>query len=82
MQTELTEGRRHKKIRFDAEERLSREVAAPRDRRVGTTVYRVLADKSDGLLAPKAGRQAKITRQQLMVRKRAPVRKGSFFVKR
>lgn len=79
---ELAEGRRPKKIRFDAMERLSREDRTPRDQRVGSTVYRVLTDKADGILAPKSHKQTSNQKQRMLLRRRAPRRAGGFFVKR
>lgn len=82
MPAALAEERRPKKIKFDAMERLSREDRTPRDQRVGSTVYRVLTNKTDGILAPKAHKQTSNQKQQMLLRRRAPRRKGGFFVKR
>lgn len=78
---ERAEGRGPKKIKFDTAEMSSLEERLPRDRRVGSTVYRVLADRDDGILAPKAHKQAMNVRQGLLLRKRAPRRRGGFFIK-
>ena len=81
-QAELATARQAKKVRFDnGERRSSRGDRPPRDRRVGSTVYRVMTDKTDGKLAPKAGKQSKNRREVMLVRKRAPKRRGGFFVK-
>lgn len=79
----LAAGRQPKKIRFDTttEKRLPRGERHPRDQRVGSTVYRVIADKSDQKLAPKASKQTINRKQQMLVRKRDPKRRGGFFVK-
>ncbi|KAI2613287.1 hypothetical protein GGR54DRAFT_616054 [Hypoxylon sp. NC1633] len=73
------------KIRFDA---LGEEEGArkkPRDRTVGSTRYRVLADRGDQRLAPRAQRNTRVSKESLLKRKRAGVavnKARGFFVKR
>jgi len=52
----------------------------PRDTRVGSTVYRVVRAGGDARLGPRAHAESRRRREQLLVRSRAAVRKGGFFV--
>ena len=75
-----------KKINFeDAARSLDRGQRAPRDQVVGSTVYRVVADRTDKNLAPKMHKDTRNLREALLKRTRAAVtpnkRKG-FFVKK
>lgn len=63
------------------EQSLTRLDRAPRDERVGSTVYRV-EKKRDDRLAPKVRKHARGTKGALLARGRAPVKsKGGFFKK-
>jgi hypothetical protein len=85
---ETTEASRpSKKVKFSGaqelpEKRLPRERIRPRDKRVGSTVYRVLSNKEDLKLAPKAGKHSVNLKTQLLVRRRLPRTKSNFFLKR
>ncbi|OAA54123.1 u3 snoRNA associated protein [Niveomyces insectorum RCEF 264] len=61
-----------------------RRPAHPRDRQLGTTVYRVLTDAGPRALAPKAGKHARNMQEELLRRKRVarPAMRGGFLVRR
>lgn len=61
--------------------KLSRQDRAPRDARVGSTVYRV-AKKSDERLAPRAKKYGQSSRDMLLKRNRSVATSGSGFFKR
>ena len=65
--------RKPKKIKFDSSRR-------PRDERVGSTVYRIVSDKTDARMPPKAHKNSRSLKEQMVARKRVPQRKGGFFV--
>jgi hypothetical protein len=72
----------NKRIKFSTiEKKLAREDRAPRDERVGTTVYRVIKDKSDKKLAPKMRKEVRNAKEQLLSRNRAPQKRRGFLVK-
>ncbi|KAI0122623.1 hypothetical protein F4814DRAFT_409374 [Daldinia grandis] len=57
----------------------------PRDRVLGSTKYRVLAEQGDGRLAPRARRDARASKESLLRRRRVgvvPAKGTGFFVKR
>ncbi|KAK3322309.1 hypothetical protein B0H66DRAFT_198181 [Apodospora peruviana] len=64
-----------------ATESLVREPKAPRDQKIGSTVFRVVADQGDQKLAPKKKRQAVNLKEQLLRRDRIAQPKRGFFVK-
>ncbi|KAK0646296.1 hypothetical protein B0T16DRAFT_458231 [Cercophora newfieldiana] len=57
------------------------EPKATKDQKVGSTVFRVVENRGDKKLAPKAKKTAVNMREQLLKRKKAPQAKGGFFVK-
>jgi len=57
------------------------EAKAPRDQKVGSTVFRVVENRGDKKLAPKAKKTAVNLRESLLKRKKAPQAKSGFFVK-
>lgn len=58
------------------------EPEAPRDKKVGSTAYRVVEDRGDSKLAPKMKKTSISMREQLLHRNRVAQRKkGGFFVK-
>lgn len=70
------------KITFNnVEKRLAKENRAPADKKVGGTVYRVVADKSEKKLAPKMQKQSRNLKADMMNRNRAPVQRKGFLVK-
>ena len=72
-----------KKIKLDVEERLSQHTTPlPQDERIGSTVYRVTAEKGNGKLAPKLSKESKQLKQKLLARHRLPEKKGGFLVKK
>ncbi len=78
--------KRPQKITFEtAMQVLGAEGKRPRDEVVGSTRYRVLAEQSDPRLAPKANKDSRRVKEDLLRRGRAPValnKKRGFFVKR
>lgn len=78
--------KRPQKITFEtAMQVLGAEGKAPRDEIVGSTRYRVLAEQGDPRLAPKADKDSRRVKQNLLRRGRACVelnKKRGFFVKR
>ena len=72
-----------KKIKLDVNERVSQH-AAPiaQDERVGSTVYRVVAEKGNGKLAPKVGKESWQLKEKLLARHRLPEKKKGFLVKK
>jgi hypothetical protein len=79
---DLDQPKKRSKITFDRiEKEVARESRAPADTRVGSTVYRVMADKSERKLAPKMDKQARNTKQALLNRHRAPVKRKGFWVR-
>ncbi len=72
-----------KKIKLDVEERLSQHTTPlPQDERIGSTVYRVTADKGNGKLAPKLSKESMQLKKKLLARHRLPEKKGGFLVKK
>lgn len=70
-----------KKINFETDSK------RPRDQVVGSTRYRVLADQADQKLAPRIRKQAVVSKESLLKRKRSGVVPGAgtkkgFFVRR
>ncbi|KAK3990221.1 hypothetical protein QBC44DRAFT_325905 [Cladorrhinum sp. PSN332] len=65
-----------------SEQRLLREPRAPRDRQVGSTVYRVVAKAGDGKQAPKAKKQSVNLKALLLQRDRKAQPRTGFFVKK
>jgi len=79
---EVSDVRQNKRIRFsNVEKRVSKEDRAPRDERVGGTVYRVAADKTDKKLAPKMRKETRNLKEQFLSRNRAPQKRKGFLVK-
>ncbi|KAI1757425.1 hypothetical protein F4782DRAFT_129337 [Xylaria castorea] len=78
--------KRPQKITFEtAMQVLGAEGKGPRDEVVGSTRYRVLAEQSDPRLAPKANKNSRRVKEDLLRRGRARVtsnKKRGFFVKR
>jgi U3 small nucleolar RNA-associated protein 16 len=73
---------RPKKIKFaDLEKQLAREARPPRDERVGSTVYRVVAAQEDKRMAPKMDKSTRNLKESMLARKRIPQKKGGFLVK-
>ncbi|KAK3375116.1 hypothetical protein B0H63DRAFT_526393 [Podospora didyma] len=71
-----------RKIGAKAEKKLAYGPRLPRDERVGSTVFRVVADRRDAKLAPKVKKQTVDLKEQLLRRTRAVSQcKGGFFVK-
>lgn len=78
----LDQPKKRTKITFERlEKEIARESRAPADTRVGSTVYRVMADKGEKKLAPKMDKQARNTKQALLNRHRAPVKRKGFLVR-
>lgn len=58
------------------------EPKAPRDQKVGSTVFRVVENRGDGKLAPKVSKPTLNMKEKLLQRNRVPqARGGGFFVK-
>ncbi|KAI1738347.1 hypothetical protein F4680DRAFT_425812 [Xylaria scruposa] len=78
--------KRPQKINFEtAMQVLGAEGKGPRDEVVGSTRYRVLAEQGDPRLAPKANKESRRVKEDLLRRGRARVtlnKKRGFFVKR
>ncbi|KAK4165363.1 hypothetical protein QBC43DRAFT_260284 [Cladorrhinum sp. PSN259] len=73
----------NKRRRLDgSEQRLLREPRAPRDKQVGSTVYRVVADGGDRKQAPKAKKQSVNLKALLLQRDRKAQPRTGFFVKK
>lgn len=64
-----------------AEQALLREPKLPKDKRLGSTAYRVVKGTGDARLAPKVKRQAVSLKETLLRRDRVPQPRGGFFVK-
>lgn len=81
--TTMTDATAHKpkKIKFNTvERRLARsEGRRPQDERVGSTLYRVLADRGDSKLAPKQHKYTLGMRKELLIRGRMAIQKKGFF---
>ncbi|KAK4192061.1 hypothetical protein QBC35DRAFT_470334 [Podospora australis] len=60
--------------------RLLRDPKVKRDQRLGSTVYRVVADRGNGKLAPKAKKQSINLKETLLRRDRIPHSKTGFFI--
>ncbi len=74
---------RPKKIKLDVTERLTQHEPQPlQDEKIGTTVYRVTAERGNGKLAPKATKESWQLREKLLARHRLPEKKGAFLVKK
>ncbi|RYP14399.1 hypothetical protein DL765_006388 [Monosporascus sp. GIB2] len=73
-----------KKINFeDALQSIGKETRVPRDRVIGSTVYRVVAGQADKNLAPKMHKNTRYVKEDMLRRRRAPVtpnEKRGFFV--
>jgi hypothetical protein len=79
---DLDQPKKRTKITFERiEKELARESRAPADTRVGSTVYRVIADTSEKKLAPKMDKQARNMKQALLNRHRGPVKRKGFLVR-
>ncbi len=72
-----------KRIKFNTVERqLGSQGKLPQDRRVGRTLYRVLAAHGEQPVAPIMSKHSRNMKQELMARRRAPSRQGGgFFVR-
>lgn len=76
-----TQTDRPKRIKFEElEEQSALEFKPPRDERIGSTVYRVLASKGDARLAPRKSKASHSMKQHLLVRKKTVQRKTGFLV--
>lgn len=64
-----------------AEQALLREPKLPKDKRLGSTAYRVVKGTGDARLAPKVKKQAVNLKETLLRRDRVPQRRGGFFVR-
>lgn len=64
------------------EQRLLAEPKLPKDKRVGSTAYRVVKGQGNTRLAPKVKKQAINLKEALLRRDRVPQPKGGFFVNR
>jgi hypothetical protein len=74
---------KHKRRKLGAvEQALLREPKLPKDKRVGSTAYRVVKGTGDSRLAPKVKKQAVNLREALLRRDRVAKPKGGFFVKK
>ncbi|KAK4115044.1 hypothetical protein N656DRAFT_703977 [Canariomyces notabilis] len=74
---------KHKRMKLGGpEQSLLREPRLPRDQRVGSTVFRVVAGNGNATLAPKARQQARNLKETLLRRDRVPQARGGFFVKK
>jgi len=72
-----------KKIKFDTAERiLIQQERPPQDKRVGSTVYRVLGGQGNSQMAPKASQRSRNSKAFLLQRDKTPKHSGSFFAKR
>lgn len=78
------DGRKPKKAKLSAvlEQAADAESRPRQDRRVGSTVYRVVTKQDDPILAPKPHNRSSNAREQLLARRRPVERKGGFLVKR
>jgi hypothetical protein len=73
---------KHKRRKLgSAEQSLLREPKLPKDKRLGSTAYRVVKGTGDARLAPKAKKQAVGLRETLLWRDRVAQRKGGFLVR-
>jgi hypothetical protein len=64
-----------------AEQALLRGPKLPKDKRLGSTAYRVVKSTGDARLAPSVKKQAVNLRETLLRRDRVPQSRGGFFVK-
>jgi len=58
-----------------------REPKGPKDKRVGSTVYKVVQDRGEQKLAPKLKKQSLNVREDMLRRNRIAPPRGGFFVK-
>ena len=70
-----------KRRKLAASEGLVREPKAPKDQKVGSTVFRVVANRGDQKLAPKRKKQSVNLKEDMLRRDRIPQQKRGFFVK-
>ncbi|KAL1843685.1 hypothetical protein VTJ49DRAFT_385 [Mycothermus thermophilus] len=73
---------KQKRRKLGAEHPLLRDPKHPKDKRVGSTAYRVVKSTGDARLAPKAAKQTVNLREMLLRRDRAPLPRGGFFVRK
>ncbi|KXX76459.1 hypothetical protein MMYC01_206676 [Madurella mycetomatis] len=74
---------KHKRRKLaGAEQSLLREPQLPRDQRVGSTVFRVVAGNGNTKLAPKVKQQSRNMKETLLRRDRVAQPRGGFFVKK
>lgn len=74
---------KHKRRKLSsAEQRLLVEPKLPRDKRIGSTAYRVVAGKGDTRMAPKVKKQSVNLKETLLRRDRVAQPRGGFFVKK
>ncbi|KAL1880623.1 hypothetical protein Daus18300_001234 [Diaporthe australafricana] len=79
------DARKPKKVKLSTvleQQAAEAESRRPQDRRVGSTVYRVVTKQDDPILAPKPHNRSHNAREQLLARRRPVERKGGFLVKR
>lgn len=69
-----------KRRKFDVDPKLLVEPKNPKDKRVGSTAYRVVSNGGDPRLAPKAKKQSLNLKQALLRRDRVAKPRGGFFV--
>jgi U3 small nucleolar RNA-associated protein 16 len=73
---------KHKRRKLGgAEQALLREPKLPKDKRLGSTAYRVVKGTGDARLAPSVKKQAVSLKETLLRRNRVPQSRGGFFVK-
>lgn len=76
------EGRQKRRRLGAVEQSLLREPRLPRDQRVGSTVFRVVAGNGNPKLAPKVRKQALSLKEMLLRRDRIAKPRGGFYVKK
>ncbi|KAK0722516.1 hypothetical protein B0T26DRAFT_702991 [Lasiosphaeria miniovina] len=72
---------KRRKLGAAAERKLAYGAKAPRDQKVGSTVFRVVANRGDESLAPRLKKVTMHVKEQLLKRHRVPQAKGGSFVK-
>ncbi|KAJ4304143.1 hypothetical protein N0V88_001753 [Collariella sp. IMI 366227] len=75
------DGKNKRRKLGSVESSLLRQPKLPKDKRVGSTAYRVVAGAGDGRLAPKVKQQSRNLKDTLLRRDRVAQSKGGFFVR-
>jgi U3 small nucleolar RNA-associated protein 16 len=71
-----------KKVKFSNEaQKLTREKRRPRDRVIGSTVFRVMADRGSGKMTPRANKNSVNQKAFLLQRNRTAQPRAGFYVK-